>query len=86
MKRTYIPLALATLLGITGLPTDSQNRSSAQNQTAQSDANAPSSGTRFLAALDDTLNTKDDKDGKKFEVTTLEPVVACRRQNHSGGR
>jgi hypothetical protein len=77
MKRIYIPLALAALLGITGLPTYSQYRSSTQDQAAQSDANVPSSATRFLAALDDTLNTKEDKAGKKFEVTTLEPVVAA---------
>jgi hypothetical protein len=77
MKRIYIPLALAALLGITVLPTYSQYRSSAQDQAAQSDANVASSGTRFLVALDDTLNTKEDKAGKKFEVTTLEPVVTA---------
>lgn len=76
MKSIRVLLVLATLLAITGLPTYSQDRSTAQSQPAQSDPNVSSSGTRFLVALDDTLNTKDDKHGKEFKVTTLEPVTA----------
>jgi hypothetical protein len=34
-----------------------------------------SSGTRFLASLQDTLSTKDLKAGDRFEVRTLEPLV-----------
>ncbi len=35
------------------------------------------SGTVFLAGLQDTLSTKDDKKGKEFKAVTLEPVTAA---------
>ena len=76
MKSISVLLALATLLAFVGLPTYSQDRSPAQYHPAQSDTNVSSSGTRFLVALNDALSTKDDKHGKEFKVTTLEPVTA----------
>jgi hypothetical protein len=38
-------------------------------------ANVPN-GTRFLVKLDDKLSTRKDKVGKKFDLKTLEPLVA----------
>ncbi len=39
-------------------------------------ANVPN-GTRFLVKLDDKLSTRKDKVGKKFDLKTLEPLVAA---------
>ena len=44
----------------------------AQNDFNPRDVQA---GTRFLAALDDTLSTRDLKAGDHFEARTLEPLV-----------
>jgi hypothetical protein len=77
MKPIGMPLALAILLAIAGLPTYSQGRSYSPNQPTQSESNASPSGTRFLAGLQDILSTKDDKAGKEFKVTTLEPVTTA---------
>lgn len=74
MNRIGVLPALATLLVIAGVPTYSQDHPNGQDPSGQSAPSTYSSGTRFLVALDDTLSTKDDKHGKEFRVTTLEPV------------
>ncbi len=77
MKHARALLALATLLAAAGIPAYSQNGYSSQNSTAPSAVSASPSGTVFLAGLQDTLSTKDDKKGKEFTAVTLEPVTAA---------
>jgi hypothetical protein len=81
MKPIGMLLASATLLATTVLPIYSQDRSTPsdqfQYQPPQSEPNGSPSGTRFLAGLQDILSTKDDKAGKEFKVTTLEPVTTA---------
>ena len=77
MKHARALLALATLLAAVGIPAYSQNGYSSQNSTAKSPVSASPSGTVFLAGLQDTLSTKDDKKGKEFRAVTLEPVTAA---------
>jgi hypothetical protein len=77
MKTVRTVLGLATLLAAAVLPTYSQSGYSSQNQPARSEASASPSGTVFLAGLEDTLSTKDDKKGKEFTAVTLEPVTAA---------
>lgn len=47
----------------------------AQTQTASTVAGAVPNGTRFLVRLEDSLETKKHKQGKKFEVKTMEPLL-----------
>jgi hypothetical protein len=77
MKHARPLLALATLLAAVGIPAHSQSGYSSQNSTAPSPASASPSGTVFLAGLQDTLSTTDDKKGKEFKVVTLEPVTTA---------
>ena len=77
MKHARALLALATLLAAVGIPAYSQNGYSSQNSTGHSSVSASPSGTVFLAGLQDTLSTKDDKKGKEFRAVTLEPVTAA---------
>jgi hypothetical protein len=77
MKNAKMILSLATLLALAGLPTYSQGQYTSQNQQGQRGTSASPSGTVFLAGLQETLSTKEDKSGKQFTVTTLEPVTAA---------
>lgn len=47
----------------------------AQAPSASTVAGAVPNGTRFLVRLEDSLETKKHKSGKKFEVKTMEPLV-----------
>lgn len=55
-----------------------QTQSTTATQTAQTTstvAGAVPNGTRFLVRLEDSLETKKHKSGKKFEVKTMEPLL-----------
>lgn len=77
MKIVRTLLASATLFAAVGIPAFSQNGNFSQNQPARPAASVSPSGTVFLAGLQDTLSTKEDKKGKEFKAVTLEPVTAA---------
>jgi hypothetical protein len=66
MKGTRLPLALVCMLAL----------GSVVHSQGNINPRAVASGTRFLAALDNTLSTKDANKGDPFEATTLEPLTA----------
>jgi hypothetical protein len=69
---------LAALLGagLLFIPTVVGAQTQAAGQApANATANVPN-GTRFLVKLDDRLSTRKDKVGKKFDLKTLEPLIA----------
>lgn len=69
-------LTLAVLLSFTLLPAaQAQNAGAGPASTVS--AATVSSGTRFLVKLDDKLSTRKDKVGKKFDLKTLEPLIAA---------
>jgi hypothetical protein len=66
MKGIRLPLALVCTLALASVVYPQGNIN----------PHAVASGTRFLAALDNTLSTKDANKGDHFEATTLEPLTA----------
>lgn len=88
MQGRIMLLAVAAFLAIAGKPASAQNQATAQPEPpAQAESAAAQeqpagaytvpAGTRFLVRLGDTLNTKEDKAGKRFEAHTLEPLTAA---------
>ena len=77
MKKVRTLLASATLMIVAVIPAHAQNGYSSQSATASNQPSASPSGTVFLAGLQETLSTKDDKKGKEFTVVTLEPVTTA---------
>jgi hypothetical protein len=66
-------LALAVLIGV---PANAQD----QSRPATEPATEPSevaAGTRFLVGLQETLSTKNSRNGDRFRVKTLEPLYAA---------
>jgi len=86
-------LAVAAFLAAAGMPAFAQEQqSSSPEQSEQSLQPAPPQlpaqdipptayvvpvGTRFLVALQDMLCTKEDKAGKRFRATTLDPLTSA---------
>ena len=71
-------LALAATLAMPAWNTTLVMRAQQPGNTSSSTAapySAVSQGTRFLVKLEDGLSTKKHKQGKKFSVKTLEPLV-----------
>jgi hypothetical protein len=67
---------LAALLAFApGVAGQSQNASAGQVSSVSTAV--VTSGTRFLVKLDDKLSTRKDKVGKKFDLKTLEPLIAA---------
>ncbi|HEV8385236.1 MAG TPA: hypothetical protein VGQ11_10230 [Candidatus Acidoferrales bacterium] len=63
---------LAFAPGVTG-----QSQSASAGQVSSVSTAVVTSGTRFLVKLDDKLSTRKDKVGKKFDLKTLEPLIAA---------
>jgi hypothetical protein len=53
-----------------------QSPSATSPQVSNVSTAVVNSGTRFLVKLDDKLSTRKDKVGKKFDLKTLEPLIA----------
>ena len=69
-------LAALTLILLLSFPSVAAGQTQGAGQSPVAvPANVPS-GTRFLVKLDDKLSTRKDKVGKKFDLKTLEPLVA----------
>jgi hypothetical protein len=66
-------LALAVLIGVPGNAQE-QPRPGTEPTTEPSEVAA---GTRFLVALQDTLSSKNSRNGDRFRVKTLEPLYAA---------
>lgn len=66
MNLTRVSLAAVCALAI----------ASAAHAQANVNPHSVASGTRFLAAVNGTISTKDAKAGEHFEAATLEPLVA----------
>lgn len=93
MKRRNMLLAVAAFLATAGSPVFAQDQQPAPLQQNQNEPAPPTfqpapqdqpagpyvvpTGTRFLVGLEDTLNTKEDKPGKRFRARTLEPLTAA---------
>jgi hypothetical protein len=75
-RRWHSLIAALTLTALLSLPAvaGAQTQSGGQATTSAT-ANVPN-GTRFLVKLDDKLSTRKDRVGKKFDLKTLEPLVA----------
>ena len=69
----FAAITLAAMLSISAVA-GAQTPSAGQASTS-ANANV-ASGTRFLVKLDDKLSTRKDRVGKKFDLKTLEPLVA----------
>jgi hypothetical protein len=54
-----------------------QSQSASTGQASSVSTAVVTSGTRFLVKLDDKLSTRKDKVGKKFDLKTLEPLIAA---------
>ncbi len=79
MKNLRLALALAALLaffvfGVARVQAQNQSAANSGAPGAQGAPNQVVDGTRFLAGLEDPLNTKDGKVGNQFRVRTLEPL------------
>ncbi len=70
-SRFYGTLATMTVISLLSVPP-----LGAGQTPVGASANVPN-GTRFLVKLDDKLSTRKDKVGKKFDLKTLEPLVAA---------
>jgi hypothetical protein len=66
-------LALAFFIGVRANAQD-QSRAGTEPTT---EPNEVAAGTRFLVGLQDTLSTKDSRNGDRFRVKTLEPLYAA---------
>jgi hypothetical protein len=71
MKHTAYILIFAALLGSKAY---GQDRSTA-GLASPDEPNAVSAGTRFIVGLQDNLDTKDAKSGKRFHGRTLQPIA-----------
>jgi hypothetical protein len=88
MRGRAMLLAVAAILGATGMPARAQGQSLRQSdsygrveqaatQEQPGDAYKVPAGTRFLVALGEQLGTKEDKAGKHFVARTLERLTAA---------
>ena len=69
-------ILFAVLLTFTLLAA-AQSQNAGAGPTSTASAATVSSGTRFLVKLDDKLTTRKDRVGKKFDLKTLEPLIAA---------
>jgi hypothetical protein len=68
--------AAMTLVMMLALPTVATAQTQSAGQVPATVLPNVPNGTRFLVKLDDKLSTRKDKVGKKFDLKTLEPLVA----------
>ena len=79
MKGGSLPLALGTMLVLSlcsTLPAFAQNQTTSE-PAASPAANEVTAGTRFLVALKDVVSTKENKNGDRVQLRTLEPLPAA---------
>ena len=69
-------IAAFTLMALVSLPSVAGAQSQGASPAATSATAIVPNGTRFLVKLDDKLSTRKDRVGKKFDLKTLEPLVA----------
>jgi hypothetical protein len=74
MRANILAVALAILFGLSAINILAQNSSPSSVNATMSTVGA---GTRFLAALQDPLNTESAKAGDMFRARTLEPLTAA---------
>ncbi len=75
-SKTLVALTLVAALSFAPVMAG-QSQSASAGQTSSVSTATVSSGTRFLVKLDDKLSTRKDKVGKKFDLKTLEPLIAA---------
>ena len=75
-RMALIALLLVAVLGFAPVVAG-QTPSANAGQTPGVTTAVVTSGTRFLVKLDDKLSTRKDKVGKKFDLKTLEPLIAA---------
>jgi len=77
MKGGSLPLALGALLALSlsnTLPAFAQNQTSSESAPSPA-TNEVTAGTRFLAGLGDAISTKENKNGDRIRLRTLEPLT-----------
>lgn len=79
MKGGSLPLALGALLVLSlsnNLPVFAQNQTTSE-QVPSPAANEVTAGARFLAGLEDAVSTKENKNGDRIQLRTLEPLTTA---------
>ncbi len=75
-RKWQVIFAAVTLVVMMSLPTVATGQTQGAGQAPATVLPNVPNGTRFLVKLDDKLSTRKDKVGKKFDLKTLEPLVA----------
>jgi hypothetical protein len=70
-------LSALTLILLLSFPSVATGQTQSTGQAPATVLPNVPNGTRFLVKLDDKLSTRKDKVGKKFDLKTLEPLIAA---------